>query len=124
MDLGPIGDDAEEQLGFRDELIADERRGVHPRQRRAAPAERHLQPQPIARHDLPAELGVVHAAQVDAGVGRRVIPLEQQNRRDLRQRLQHQDAGHQRRAGKVSLEEFLVHRDVLDRHEAVRARAR
>ena len=62
---------AEQQLGLGDDLIADVRRGLRARQRRAPPAERDFQPQPVARHDLPAELGVVHAAQVDARVGRR-----------------------------------------------------
>ena len=50
--------------------------------------------------------------------------LEQQDRRHLRQRLDHQHRRHQRRAGKVAREELLVDRDVLDaRRPARRARA-
>ena len=44
-----------------------------------------------------------------------VRPVHQQDGRDLRQRLDHQDARHHRRAGKMSLEEVLVDGDVLDR---------
>ena len=55
-------------------------------------SERDLEAQPIARHDLPPELGVVDAAQVDARVRRRRFALQQQHRRDLRQRFEHQDA--------------------------------
>ena len=40
IDLGPIGNHAEQQLALGDDLIADERRGLRPRQRGAAPAER------------------------------------------------------------------------------------
>ena len=111
------GDQPEQQLGFGDHLVADVGRGLRPRERRAPPAERDFEPQPVAGHDLPAELGVVDAAQVDARVRRRVVALQQQDRRHLRQRLEHQHAGHQRRAGKMSLEELFVDGDVLDRDE-------
>ena len=119
MDLGPIGHDAEDQLGFGDELVADEGRRAHPRQRLALRPQRDLEPKPVARHDLPPKLGVVHAAQVDAGVGGRILALQQQNRRGLRQRFQHQHRRHQRRARKVALEELLVHRDVLHGDETL-----
>ena len=107
----------EQQLGLGDDLIADVRRRLRPRERGAPPAERDLEPQAIAGHDLTAELRVVDAAQVDARVGRRVLALQQQDRRHLRQRLEHQHAGHQRRARKMSLEELFVDGDVLDRDE-------
>ena len=117
IDLGPVGHQPEQQLGLGHDLIADVGRGLRARQRRTLPAERDLQPQPIAGHDLTAELGVVDAAQVDARVRRRVLALQQQNRRHLRQRFQHQHRRHQRRARKMSLEEFFVDRDVLDRDQ-------
>ena len=41
--------------------------------------------------------------------------VHQQDGRDLRQRLDHEHARHQRRAGKMPLEEILVDGDVLDR---------
>ena len=66
IDLGAVGHQAEQQLGFGHDLIADVRRRLRARERRAPPAERDLEPQPIARHDLAAELRVVDAAQVDA----------------------------------------------------------
>ena len=50
------GTSAEQQLGLGDDLIADVRRGLRARQRRAPRAERDLEPQPIAGHDLAAEL--------------------------------------------------------------------
>jgi hypothetical protein len=42
---------------------------------------------------------------------------QQQNRRHLRHRLEHQHRRHQRRAGKMSLEEVFVDRDVLHRNQ-------
>ena len=43
--------------------VANVRRRLRLRQPRPRAAERDLEPQPIAGHDLPAELGVVDAAQ-------------------------------------------------------------
>ena len=77
-------------------------------------AHRHLQRQPIAGHDGQAELGVVHAAQPRAGDRRRRRRVHEQDGRHLRQRLDHEHAGHQRRAGKMPLEEIFVDGDVLD----------
>ena len=111
------GTRTEQEIGFGDDLIADVRDRLRARERGAPAAERDLQPQPVAGHDLPAELRVVHAAQIDAGVGRRPFALQQQNRRHLRQRLEHQHAGQRRRAREVALKEFLVDRDVLDGDE-------
>ena len=48
---------------------------------------------------------------------RGVLAVQQQDGRDLRQRLEHQHARHQRRAGKMPLEELFVDGDVLDRDE-------
>ena len=113
-----VGHQDEQEIGFGDDLIADVRDRPRARERGTAAAERDFQPEPVARHDLPAELRVVHAAQIDAGVGRRPFALQQQNRRHLRQRFEHQHAGQRRRPGEMALEEFLVDRDVLDGHEA------
>ena len=91
----------------------------------AARADRDLERQPVARHDLQPELGVVHAAQPGAPDRRAVGAVHQQDGRDLGQRLDHQDARHHRRAGEMPLEEVFVDGDVLDRLDAPRrARAR
>ena len=114
IDLGAVRHHAEQQLGLGHDLIADVGGGLSARQRRAAPAERNLQAQHVARDDLAPELGVVDAAEIDAGIGRRVLTVQQQDGRDLRPRFEHQDGRHERRARKVALEEFLVDGDVLD----------
>ena len=84
VDLGLVGNEAEQQLALGDDLIVQVRRRLRTRERGSAPAERNLQPQPIARHDLAAELRVVDAAQVHPRVGRPVLALHQQNRGRLR----------------------------------------
>ena len=71
IDLGRVGDETQQQLALGDDLVAEIRSRLGAGERRAPPSERDLQPQPIAGHDLPAELRVVDAAQVHAGVGRR-----------------------------------------------------
>ena len=72
----PSGTSRQQQLALGDDLIADDRRWpARLRQRRAPAPERDFEPQPIAGHDLPAEFGVVDAAQVDARVRRRVFAL-------------------------------------------------
>ena len=73
-------------------------------------SSRHLEAEPVAGHDLLSELGVLHAAQ-------RHAPAGKQQRRHLSERLDHQHARHQRRAGKVPLKELFVDGDVLDRHD-------
>ena len=105
---------AHQQLRFRDDRVVQVRDGLRAREAAPADAERDFEPQPIAGDDLPPELRVVHAAQPHALVPGRV---RQQEGCDLRQRLDHQHPGHERRAGEVSLEEFFVDRDVLDRDE-------
>jgi hypothetical protein len=113
-----VGPQAEQQFGLGDDLIADVRRRLGPGQRRAPAAQRHLEPQLIARHDLTPEPRPVDAAQVRPFGGPGVaVALKQQDRRHLRPRLQHEDRGQQRRAWEMSLEELLVDRDVLDRDD-------
>ncbi len=106
---------AEEQLALRHHLIVEIGGGLGPRQRGAPSLEGDLETQAIARHHLAAELRVVDAAQIDARVGRTLLALEQKDRGHLRQRLEHQHAGHQRGAGEMSLKELLVDGDVLER---------
>jgi hypothetical protein len=96
---GANGLERDDEIGFRDDLAAHGRHGGQPRDPPAPLPHRHAQLEAIAGHDLPAELGVVHAAQPRAAIdalGRR----KQQQARDLRERLDHQHARHQRRAGK------------------------
>ena len=83
IDVGPVGNQAEQQLAFSDELIADIRGGLRARQRRPARPQRDFEPQPIARDDRLAEFRVVDAAQIDAGPGSGIFALQQQDRRDL-----------------------------------------
>src|SRR5262249_9021407 len=52
--------------------------------------------------------------EVDARSRRRVVTLKQQNRRHLRQRLDHQHRRHNRSARKMTLKEFLADGDVFD----------
>ena len=63
------------------------------------------------------ELGVVHAAKIDALVGTPSVTLEDQNGRHLRERLEHEHGRQQRRAREVALKVLLVDRDVLDRDQ-------
>ena len=51
------------------------------RQRRTLGAQCHLEAQLIARHDLPSELGVVHAAKVGQRTDGRPFPFEEGARR-------------------------------------------
>jgi len=117
VNLRLVGDDAEEQLGFGHHLVADNRRRLRARQRGPPPPERDLEPQLVAGKHLAAEFRVVDATQVDARVRRRLLAVQQQHRRHLRQRLEHHHARQHRRARKVSLEEFFVDGDVLDRNQ-------
>ena len=100
----------EHELRLRHELPSDLRGRAGAHDRTAPPIERHLELEPIAGHDLPAEFRVVDAAQRHAA-------RRQQQRRHLGERLDHQHRRHQRRAGKMPLEELFVDGDVLDRHD-------
>ena len=108
------------QLGFGGDLVADVRRGAA----RARARARRGPSVTSSRSRSPGttwqpELGVVDAAQVDAPRSAAPSsPCISSMRRHLRQRLDHQHARHQRRAGKMPLEEFFVDGDVLDRDEA------
>ena len=118
VDLRPVGHDAEQQLGFGHHLVADVRRRLRARERRAAPAERNLQPEPIARHDLAPELGVVDAAQRTRG--RSGAPSSRCSSRtaatcDSASSIS--TAGISGVPGKVALEELFVDGDVLDGDE-------
>ena len=64
-------------------------------------------------------LAPVHAAQRDVPVGMPGALLDEQQRRHLRQRLDHQHSRQQRRAREVALEELFVDGDVLDGDEAL-----
>ena len=102
--------DGQHEIGFGHDLTIDSRGRLGADNRAALPVERDLEAQPIARHHLLAELGVLDAAQQDPAVAH-------EQRRDLRQRLDHQHARHQRHPGKVPLEELFVDGDVLDRDD-------
>jgi hypothetical protein len=119
VDIGRARVDREQQVGFRHRLVVDEGGGARPRQPRAHPPQLHFETQPVAGHHLPPEFRVVDAAQPDAGGGRRLDAVEQQHRSHLRERLDHQDARHQRRPRKMTLEEFFVDGNVFDRYEPV-----
>ncbi len=116
-DLGGVGDQPQQEVALGDDLIAEIRNRPRTGERRAPPPEQDLQPQAVAGDDLPPEFRVVHAAQIHAGVGRAVPAFQEQHRRHLRQRLEHEDAWHERRPRKVPLKELLVDGDVLDRDE-------
>jgi hypothetical protein len=64
-----------------------------------------------------AELGAVDAAQLHAGAVLSAGLVKEQQRRCLRQSLDHEDRRHQRLVRKMSLEKILVDRDVLERHQ-------
>ncbi len=90
---------------------------MRPNELRSAGAQRHFEPEAIARHHLTPELRVVDAAQIGTARRTAVRRLHEQQRGDLRERLDDQDPGHQRRARKVTLEVVLAHADVLDGDE-------
>jgi len=89
------------------------------RQPRPDPPECHLELQPIAGKHIATEFGAVDTAQRDTGGLRRAGAIENQRRRELRQRLDHEHGRHQRRAGEMSLEIIFADRDVLECHEPV-----
>ena len=119
MNADAVRHESEQQHRFGDDLIPDV--GLRPRfrQPRSCPHERHLEAQAIARHHLLPEFRLIDAVQVHARHGMRSVALEQQRRGNLCERFQHQHAGHERRAGKMPLEEVLVDRDVLVSDEAL-----
>ena len=80
--------------------------------------EGYFQPQPIAGDNAAPEFRIVDAAQIDALGRPQTGALDQQNSRHLGECFEHQHAGHQRRAGKMALEEIFAEGDVLDCDQA------
>ncbi len=111
--------DGEQQLGLGHDLVVHVRRRLHARETRAGPPHHDLEPKAIARDHAAPELGAVDTAKGRARRGWHAGTIEDQHRRHLRQRLDHQHGGHQRRAGEMPLKEFLTDRHVLHRHEPV-----
>ncbi len=112
-----IHDHAHQQVCFRGDVLADERLAMCARERTPARPQRHLEPKAIAGHDGQPELRVVNAAQIRARGRARAGGLRQENRRHLREGLDHQHARHQRSAGKVPLEKLFADGDVLVRDD-------
>jgi hypothetical protein len=104
-----------QELGLGRDVVADVGDRVRAGQPGPPRPHRDLEPEPVAGNHRQPELGAVDPAQIRAPGRARV---RQQDRGDLRQRLDHQHARHQRRAGKMPLEEFLVDGDVLDGDDA------
>ena len=119
VDEGGARLDGQQQFGLGDDLAIHGGHGMRLGQPRPRPSQRDLQVEAIAWKDVAAELGVVDAAQRDARAHRRGSPIENQRRRHLGQRLDHQHRRHQRRAREMSLEVVFTDRDVLERHEPV-----
>jgi hypothetical protein len=63
-------------------------RAIGPRRRSS-----HVDLEPVARHDVTPELGVVDAAQAHRGAFSSAGVAEQHERRGLRERLEHQHTG-------------------------------
>src|SRR5437667_6523822 len=106
-----------QQLGFRNQRLADA--GAH---RKFADAAHQtdlgrLQQELVARTHLALETGVVEPGEKDQRLAVRAPAqrLVDQNHRNLRQRLDNHDAGHYRIIREVALKERLVDGDVLDR---------
>ena len=113
-----IGQKRHQELGFGGNLIADVRLRIGASQARPAGTDRHLEAKTVTRYHGKAELGVVDTAQVGPPRRRALgTHLSEKDGRDLGQGLNHEHARHERRSGKMSLEEFLVDGDVLDRND-------
>jgi len=104
----------------RGHLLVDRLRQLAPVERVGAGARDQLEaPREVrVRHALAGLEGRrpvdrAAAAQVRPRGRARAVPIGQQQRGHLRERLDHQHARHERRAGKVTLEELLVDRHVL-----------
>src|SRR5437762_7042259 len=104
------------QLRRHRELVADRRTRIELEDAGLVTLEHHIEHQLVARLDRALEACAVDADEVVDGlvVDRLVQCRERQQRRRLRQRLEHQHAGHHRPMRKVTLEERLVDRDILD----------
>jgi hypothetical protein len=118
VDFGAIDGQAKQQLALGHNLIVDACRRMRDGERPAPAPQRHLDPQPVAGDNLSPELRIVHTAQVHARAGGNRGVFQNQDRRRLDERFNHQHRRHQRRAGEMSLEEFLADGNVLDRDDA------
>ena len=110
---------AKQQLGLRHDLAVDVRRAPCACASATArgpsvTSSRSRSPGTTCRRNLASSTPRSARRAPSSGA---VSAIEHQHRRHLRQRLDHQHGRHQRRAREVSLEEFFVDGDVLDRHE-------
>ena len=112
------------QRGFGDHLIVDQRLAGDAGDRAALGDQPHRQADPVAGHDLAAELDAVDAAQRGPRLERLAVAVEQQDRRGLGQRLEHQHARHHRLAREMALEEVFADRHALHRLERAAALVR
>ena len=115
----PARFDGQEQLGLGHDLVVHVRRRLHACETRPGPPQHDLEPKAIARDHAAPELGAVDTAKGRTGRERRAGTIEDQHRSHLRERLDHQHGGHQRRAGEMPLKEILTDGHVLHRHEPV-----
>ncbi len=111
--------DSEQQLRLRNGLAIHECPRLYLRQPRPDAPECHLELQPIAGKHIATEFGAVDATQRDARGLRRAASVQNQRRRELRQRLDHEHGRHQWCAGEMSLEIIFADCDVLECHEPV-----
>ena len=117
IDVGRALLDGEQQLGLGHTLRADICHSLDLGETRPLTEKRDLERQSIPRQHLPPELRVVDAAQRHARGRRHATLLEDQHRGELRERLDRQDRGHDRRARKVSLKEVFVDREIFEGRE-------
>jgi hypothetical protein len=111
--------DRKQNVGFRDDLLVHVGSGMKPGQARPRPLQRHFQPQTISGNNTAPELGVINAAKRRTRRKRRLGTIEHEHCRELRQRLDLKDGGHDRDTREVPLEELLANGHVLYCHEPV-----
>jgi hypothetical protein len=111
--------DGDQQLGLGHDLVVHVRSRLHARQTRSGPPHRDLEPKTVARDYAAPEFGAVDAAERGTGREWRTGAIENEDRRHLRERLDHQHGGHQRGTGKMPLKEIFTDRHILHRHEPV-----
>ena len=124
VDRDAVALERHHQRGLGDHLIVDQRLAGDPGDRSALGDQPHRQADPVAGHDLAAELDAVDAAQRGPRLERLAVAVEQQDRRGLGQRLEHQHARHHRLAREMALEEVLADRHALHRLERAAALVR
>ena len=119
IDVARSASDRQHQLGLGHDLAVDFGEAADASRAAARRAERDLEPQPIAGHDLLAELGAVDAAQlhdVRRGDAARAASSSSSVAACASASII-RTAGISGLPGKVSLEELFVDGDVLDRDE-------